>query len=152
KFVANNKQRKVQVLPRPRAAFRRRYWCESRIGYFEFRIRANMSGTVNYEEVKAAVSDPTVLIIDVRGPEEVQSTGKIGNSINIPVADVAEALKDGESFREKYGRAIPSHEDAIIFHCLKGGRAQKASDAALALGFKNSKYYPGSYSEWSSKN
>lgn len=43
-----------------------------------------MSNTVNYDEMKTIVEDPKVLIIDVRSPQEVQSTGKIGNSINIP--------------------------------------------------------------------
>ncbi|CAH1111881.1 unnamed protein product [Psylliodes chrysocephalus] len=112
-----------------------------------------MSNTVNYDEMKTIVEDPKVLIIDVRSPQEVQSTGKIGNSINIPVDEVTTILKGNkESFEEKFGRPAPKPEDPIIFHCLKGGRALKAWEASTSIGFTNAKYYPGSYTEWSSKN
>lgn len=39
---------------------------------------------VNYDEMKEYENSEEVLIIDVRREEEVNSTGKIGGSINIP--------------------------------------------------------------------
>lgn len=40
--------------------------------------------TVTYEEVKDLPNHPEKLLIDVRNPEEVQASGKIPTSINIP--------------------------------------------------------------------
>lgn len=40
--------------------------------------------TVIYEEVKAATENNSIYIVDVRESSELQKTGKIPNSINIP--------------------------------------------------------------------
>ncbi|CAG9861403.1 unnamed protein product [Phyllotreta striolata] len=119
--------------------------------YFNRAIFGKMRNTVNFDEIKAMANDPSVWIVDVRNPDEVFSTGGIGNCINIPATNVSEALKDHESFKDKFGRAVPTHEDTVIFYCRSGKRAQKAWEDANALGFQNAKYYPGSYLEWSSK-
>lgn len=42
---------------------------------------------VNYDEMKAYENSDKVLIVDVRREEEVNNTGKIGGSINIPSKD-----------------------------------------------------------------
>lgn len=50
-------------------------------------VRLSSSSTmsiVNYDQVKKFTQDPNVLIIDVREPSELQETGVIDNSINIP--------------------------------------------------------------------
>lgn len=41
-------------------------------------------GIATYEEVIDALRNPDKLIIDVREPEDVQTSGKIPKSINIP--------------------------------------------------------------------
>ncbi len=38
----------------------------------------------DYEYVKAMANQPEKLLVDVRGPEEIQDIGKIPHSINIP--------------------------------------------------------------------
>lgn len=40
--------------------------------------------TVNFDQVKQFTKDPNVLIVDVREPNELEETGRIDNSINIP--------------------------------------------------------------------
>lgn len=53
------------------------------------------------------------------------------------VAKVEEALKSsGDDFEAKYHHKKPSADQEVIFHCKLGGRAQKAADQAVALGFK----------------
>jgi len=43
-------------------------------------------------------------------------------------------LNDAE-FKAKYGRDKPSSDTELIFHCKMGGRAGKAADAAIKLGY-----------------
>lgn len=53
------------------------------------------------------------------------------------MASVEQELKLGAGeFKQKYGREKPKETTEIIFHCLKGGRAQKAVDAAKGIGFE----------------
>lgn len=41
-------------------------------------------GIASYEDVKALKDDKGTLLVDVREPKELQETGVIPNSINIP--------------------------------------------------------------------
>jgi thiosulfate:glutathione sulfurtransferase len=54
------------------------------------------------------------------------------------VSQVEAALKStsDEDFKAKYQHEKPSLDQEIIFSCKLGGRAQKAADQAVALGFK----------------
>lgn len=53
------------------------------------------------------------------------------------MAKVEEALKSSpDQFKSQFAREKPSDNQEIIFHCKMGGRAQKASDKAVELGFK----------------
>ncbi|CAG9808099.1 unnamed protein product [Chironomus riparius] len=102
-----------------------------------------------YEEVKDLPNHPEKLLIDVREPSEVVETGKIPTSVNIPLSTVEKELKlNDEEFMAKYSRSKPQSEDEIIFHCKLGGRAGKAADVAIGLGFKNVKNYKGSWVDW----
>ena len=52
------------------------------------------------------------------------------------MSSVEEELNLSEDdFKEKYGRDKPTFEDEIIFHCKMGGRAGKAADIAISLGY-----------------
>lgn len=52
------------------------------------------------------------------------------------MSEVAEALKSSsDDFKIKYQRDQPSSDQEVIFHCMKGGRAQRGADQAVALGF-----------------
>ncbi|XP_058828563.1 uncharacterized protein LOC131688372 [Topomyia yanbarensis] len=87
-----------------------------------------------------------------RGADELAETGTIPTSIHIPLANVEQALKLSEDeFKAKYGRGKPQPDTEIIFHCKLGGRAQKATDVAVDLGFKNARNYKGSWTEWAEK-
>lgn len=67
------------------------------------------------------------------------------------MANVENELKlDADAFKQKYKRDKPSENTEVIFHCLKGGRAQKGCDTAKALGFK--KYVTSSIYSFVRKN
>uniref|UniRef100_A0A8D8F0W3 Heat shock protein 67B2 n=2 Tax=Culex pipiens TaxID=7175 RepID=A0A8D8F0W3_CULPI len=105
-----------------------------------------------YEEVLDLPNHPEKLLVDVRNPDERDQTGKIPTSINIPLLTLEETLKlSADEFKAKFGRDKPELGTEMIFHCGKGGRAQKAADAASVLGFSKARNYKGSWSEWSTK-
>ncbi|XP_044846790.1 uncharacterized protein LOC123351468 isoform X2 [Mauremys mutica] len=107
---------------------------------------------ISYKDMKVLVDSGNARIIDVRLPEEV-ANGRIANSVNIPVAEVEEALKmDPETFKMKYGIDKPRMDDEnLIFYCQRGRRAAEATKIAIALGYTKARNYAGSYKEWSEK-
>ncbi|KAG5669947.1 hypothetical protein PVAND_000236 [Polypedilum vanderplanki] len=105
-----------------------------------------------YDEIKALPDHPEKLLIDVREPNELKETGQIPTSINIPLGQLEDELKLSDSeFQAKYQRNKPNPSDELIFHCKLGGRAQKAAEAAIGLGFTNVKNYKGSWTDWAQK-
>nr|CAH7765050.1 unnamed protein product [Callosobruchus chinensis] len=68
---------------------------------------------------------------------ELQETGVIPNSINIPLGELETTLKDlnDNQFRDKFGRDKPGKECLIIYSCLKGGRSAKAQALSQQLGY-----------------
>jgi thiosulfate:glutathione sulfurtransferase len=110
------------------------------------------SQIVAYEDIKTLPNHPEKLLVDVREPDELEATGKIPTSINIPskydwlveiclqtfllVKTLEESLKlTPEEFLNKYGREKPTTETEMIFHCKGGGRGGRATELALSLGF-----------------
>ncbi|KAJ8727394.1 hypothetical protein PYW07_001513 [Mythimna separata] len=108
---------------------------------------------LSYEDMLRAIKEPQKVIIDVREPDEVASTGKIPSSINIPLDTIEGTLESmsQEDFRCRFQREKPSTNDELVFYCKSGRRASLAMEKALKLGYKNSKNYLGSWSEWESK-
>ncbi|KAL1383968.1 hypothetical protein pipiens_013090 [Culex pipiens pipiens] len=112
----------------------------------------NSMSIATYEEVLDLPNHPEKLLIDVRGVDEVASTGAIPTAVNIPLPTVERALQlPADEFKAKYGRDKPTPETEVIFSCKLGGRAQTATNTALGLGFTNAKNYKGSWTEWAAK-
>lgn len=65
----------------------------------------------------------------------------------MPTLEEALKLSDAE-FKEKFGRDKPKVDEEVVFHCKMGGRAGKAADTAITLGYKNVKNYKGSFNDW----
>lgn len=110
-------------------------------------------GVVDFDYVKAAVQNNTrILIVDVRDPDETKEHGHIPSSINIPFANVKNALNmDAKDFEKTYKTPKPKKETEIIFYCMIGKRSEKAKAYAVELGYNNSKNYYGSYVDWTKK-
>ncbi|XP_070492505.1 rhodanese domain-containing protein CG4456-like [Chironomus tepperi] len=109
-------------------------------------------GIATYEEVIEALRDLDKLIVDVREPEDIQASGSIPKSINIPLNKVYSELRlSAPAFGAKYERTKPGPYDEIIFYCKFGEMAQVAAETALSIGFRNVKNYKNGFSEWTYK-
>ena len=86
------------------------------------------NATINVTELSERMnSDSTLIILDVRTPEElVGPLGKLKNVINIPVQNLAQRLDELEKYKEK--------EIAII--CRSGNRSHQATMFLNQQGFK----------------
>ncbi|XP_035784519.1 rhodanese domain-containing protein CG4456-like [Anopheles albimanus] len=108
-----------------------------------------------YDEIVQLANQPEAdapLLIDVREPAELEATGRIPTSINIPVGQVKTELElPATVFQAKYGRRKPSPTDAIIFCCRIGVRSGNAAHEAEQMGFKRVKNYVGSWLEYAEK-
>ncbi len=67
--------------------------------------------------------------------------------LTVPTLEQALKLSDAQ-FKQKFGRDKPNFDNEVVFHCKMGGRAGKAAEAALGLGYKNVKNYKGSFTDW----
>ncbi|XP_039441671.1 rhodanese domain-containing protein CG4456-like isoform X1 [Culex pipiens pallens] len=114
----------------------------------------NSMSIATYEEVLDLPNHPEKLLIDVRGVDEVASTGAIPTAINIPLDQVDKAFAPettSEEFQKLYGVAKPDKDRYIIMSCRTGRRSQMALDTISALGYSNAKNYKGSWTEWAAK-
>lgn len=108
------------------------------------------SNVVSYEYIKNLAPDSTELLIDVREPAELQETGTLPNSVNIPLNNLEETfLKlSMEEFKSKVGKTKPDKDAIIIVSCKLGGRSAKAQGILTQLGYKNVKNYSGGWADW----
>ncbi|XP_044268179.1 rhodanese domain-containing protein CG4456-like [Tribolium madens] len=117
-------------------------------------LRILSTKIASFDEVKSVKMNPKTLLIDVREPHELQETGVIPDSINIPLGEVAKVLTNmsSEQFQKTYNRSKPDSSTPIIFSCRSGKRSALAQEVATKLGFKNIKNYSGGWLEWEEKN
>ena len=114
--------------------------------------------TVEYNEFEQFRRNESVLIIDVRNPDELRSNGEIPNAINIPLSHISSYFfgENSELFEEHFGKPLPSSKDPIIVSCKAGVRAEMArkllSTGSGKTVYTNVASYGGSYDEWSEKN
>ncbi|EDW16921.1 rhodanese domain-containing protein CG4456 [Drosophila mojavensis] len=105
-----------------------------------------------YEEVKDIPNQPHKYLFDVRNKSELEETGVLPASINIPLPELEKAFNlPDEEFKKCYGREKPPIDAEMIFSCKAGGRAARAAILVKTLGFANAKAYPGSWTEWEQK-
>ncbi|KIW83154.1 hypothetical protein Z517_02398 [Fonsecaea pedrosoi CBS 271.37] len=96
---------------------------------------------------------PNRVIIDVREPSELKSTGKIPGAQNLPIKSAADGFFLGpDEFEERFGWEKPTAQDEVIFYCKAGVRSRAAAGLAAqaAFGGKISEF-PGSWIEWAEK-
>nr|XP_017005467.2 rhodanese domain-containing protein CG4456 [Drosophila takahashii] len=105
-----------------------------------------------YEQVKDVPNHPEVYLIDVRRKDELQQTGSIPASLNIPLDELDKAFNlDANAFKNKYGRSKPEKGSRIIFTCRSGNRVIEAEKIAKGQGYSNVVLYKGSWNEWAQK-
>jgi rhodanese-related sulfurtransferase len=95
------------------------------LGFFFSRSQPQVT-LINVQEThRKAVSDPAVLLLDVRTPEEFTS-GHIGNSLLIPVQELEKRISELEPYRDR----------TIIAYCRSGNRSGVAAALLGKHGYK----------------
>ena len=91
------------------------------------------------------------VIIDVRGHDEVQMTGKLADVVEtLPLPLIAEGalIMDDDEFQEKYGFEKPRLDETIVFTCKAGVRSASAAQLARMAGYTDILDYMGGSNEW----
>ncbi|XP_071527782.1 rhodanese domain-containing protein CG4456-like [Panulirus ornatus] len=109
---------------------------------------------IAYEELRQALEADTVLLIDVRNRWELEETGRLPRSVNLPLPEIEEAIKLSEDeFMRKYGFPKPMPEATnVVLTCRSGRRIQVAWKKLEPLGYCNVRLYFGSYLDWKARN
>ncbi|KAI0453638.1 Rhodanese-like domain-containing protein [Xylaria acuta] len=120
-------------------------------------ISATGSKIWTFEEIQSLSSSQDSsstkpILIDVREPSELQSTGKIPGAANVPITTSPDSFHISASeFEERYGFERPDKDAEVVFYCRAGVRSRAAAGIAREAGWKNVGEYPGSWIEWSGK-
>jgi rhodanese-related sulfurtransferase len=100
----------------------------------------DQSNSITMEQFKEKLkSDKELIVLDVRTPEEV-ATGKIENSINIPVQVLEERINELEKYKDK----------EIFVLCRTQNRSSTAQGILQKNGY-NAKYVIGGMSVYNQK-
>ncbi|XP_061847420.1 thiosulfate sulfurtransferase/rhodanese-like domain-containing protein 3 [Colius striatus] len=111
-------------------------------------LSAGEAPSLSYQELKD-LKKTNVLHIDVRERWEVDRSGRIPASINIPLGELVEALQmNPMEFKEQYNQKMPSKSDPVVFSCLAGTRSKQALGFARSLGFCRVQQYAGGFEDW----
>lgn len=86
-------------------------------------------------------SDPSVQLVDLRTPAELQQTGKIEGAIPINI--------NSADFQTHIGRL--NKEKPVIVYCAAGSRSARAASQMKQMGFKKIFDYSGGMSDWQAK-
>lgn len=110
----------------------------------------------SFQEIQDLSSSPEPhrILIDVREPGELQSTGRIPGAQNLPISSAADGFfLPADEFEERFGFAKPAADtDEVIFYCKAGVRSRAAAVLAQQAGFAAKVgEFPGSFIEWADK-
>jgi len=104
-----------------------------------------------FDDIKNLISspDPDKIIIDTREPHELESTGRIPTSINIPISSQPDAYFISEDeFEDRFGFERPAKDKEVIFYCKAGVRSRAAAGLARQGGWRRTGEYAGSWMDW----
>lgn len=102
-------------------------------------------------QVKALSEKPSSsrILIDSREPAELQSTGTIPNSLNVPITSQPDSwFISPEEFEDRYGFERPEKDVEVVFFCKSGVRSKAAAELARQAGWGNVGEYKGSWLDW----
>ncbi|KAL5348114.1 Thiosulfate sulfurtransferase rdl2, mitochondrial [Pseudogymnoascus australis] len=105
-----------------------------------------------FEEVRTHAQDPTPtspILIDVREPGELRTTGRIPTSVNLPLSSCPDAFfLPADEFEERFGFEKPREGRGVVFYCKAGVRSRAAAALASEGGWGPVGEFPGSWLEW----
>lgn len=108
----------------------------------------------DFEEIRKLTEDgdSDVVIIDVREPGELKSTGHIPRALNIPVTSAPDSFHIAdEEFEDRFGYPRPAKDREVVFYCKAGVRSRAAAGLAREAGWTRVGEYPGSWLDWAGK-
>lgn len=108
----------------------------------------------SFEDVQKLTQEakPNVVIVDVREPGELQSTGRIPGAVNIPVTSQPDSFHiSDDDFEDRFGYARPGRDRELVFYCKAGVRGRAAAGLAREAGWSAIGEYPGSWLDWAGK-
>jgi len=105
------------------------------------------------DELIQLIDSDAIRLIDVREPNEIEETGSIPSSINIPVTHLKSALLlTDEEFFMTFGVKKPRKDDTdVVYYGLSSVKSAAAVEIAQKLGYKRARHYTGGWDEWSLK-
>ncbi|ROT78443.1 Heat shock protein 67B2 [Penaeus vannamei] len=109
---------------------------------------------IEFEELAERLLNNSVVLIDVRNRWELEETGKLPRSQNVPLPEFKTAFNlSPEEFLKKYGFVKPEPEDDnVVLTCRSGRRILRAWDAIEPLGYCKVRLYFGSYLDWKARS
>lgn len=99
---------------------------------------------LSVEEVIAELEDPESMLVDLREPGEIATSGAIPGSIPIP-RGMLEFRADPSSI---YHLDALQPARRVILHCASGGRSALAAVALTALGYTRVAHLDGGFASW----
>lgn len=110
---------------------------------------------IGKSEMKSLLDMPdedSMVVIDVRTPDEVAYTGKLAPHVHtFPVQIILQTNAFGlsdEDFEEVAGFEKPSLDQTLVFTCAAGIRSVYACQAAASAGYGKLVNYAGGSNEW----
>jgi rhodanese-related sulfurtransferase len=100
--------------------------------------------TLSIDAVRARLDDPTVQLVDLRDPREVEREGVIPGAFHAP-RGMLEFWVDPES---PYFKPIFGEPRAFIFFCAAGWRSALATKTVQDMGMTNVADLAGGFSAW----
>lgn len=101
------------------------------------------------KHISSPSSHPNRILIDTREPSELQSTGTIPGSINIPITSKPDSFfLTEEEFEDRFGFERPGKDQEVVFYCKAGVRSRAAAELAKQGGWRNVAEYSGSWLDW----
>lgn len=117
-------------------------------------VDVNHENCASYSDIKSAMEDGSIVVIDVRNSDEIAASGKIQSKrwMNVPYKneelEAALQLPEDE-FEKRYGGKKPLEDGAdVVFNCGSGKRSSRAVAVALTLGYPNARHYAGGLKQW----
>ncbi|KAJ0422452.1 Rhodanese-like domain-containing protein [Aspergillus carlsbadensis] len=98
----------------------------------------------------------SLILVDVREPAELSSTGIIPSAVAVPLASQPDALfLTPDEFDTRFGYPKPGAAEGgdIVFYCKAGVRARAAAQLAVQAGYDAERVgvYEGSWLDWAAK-
>lgn len=101
--------------------------------------------------VNSSREESGYIIIDVRGVDEIEYTGKLNDVVEtLPLPYIANGAfrMEEEEFKESFGFDKPALDETLVFTCKAGIRSTSAGQLAQMAGYSDILDYAGGSNEW----